>query len=579
MGFYPSTGKEKTMKNKILLFFSILICGILVFSETYGETTETSRGWPISGTPALQERMRELVEFYKKPTPSLLKKPIEWEIGQKDTLWAWDFSDTSHYQVPATCQAIGEYCYILVEDSVWTDRVDSTAVADLVKAFDQSCKADPTKGIYQMDIETFGNPPDVDGDPRIFVLVLDIKDNFSGEGAYVAGYFYSLNEFSPDTHGCDICQYSNFREMVYVDCMPLDIKTDPDQARATLAHEFQHLIHWEQDWDEETWINEGCSGYAEYVCGYRSRRVGDNFLANPNNGLTDWEGELADYEQTFMFIVYLAEHYGGTQIVTQLVAEEANSIDGVNEVLAGEGADFPSVFADWVIANYLDQEGEYGYQMFDLPTDNIPITQITSLPDTVQEVEPFLEHWAAEYIELPVVAAIELNFQKSLGEFLLQAVKKTGGETLVIDFPLDQNPASLSVSNYDTLALVVAKASDDSSSYQCVFQELPTWVELAEAETGVFPGRFLLGQNFPNPFNAVTTITFSLPAVAVVTLDIFNSCGQRVRGLLNNELGPGTWIVKWDGKDAQDRDLASGVYFYRLQTAGYTQTRRMVLLK
>jgi hypothetical protein len=566
------------MRNKILLLFTLLICGMLAFSETYGETTETSRGWPISGTPVLQERMRDLVEFYKKPTPPLLKKPIEWGIGQKDTLWAWDFRNSSHYQVPATCRAVGDSCYVFVEDSVWTDRVDSAAVAGLVRAFDQSCKADPTKGIYQIDVETFGNPPDVDGDPRILILLLDIKDDFSGEGTYYGGYFYSLNEYHPDTHGCDICQYSNFREMVYVDCNPLDVKGE--RAKGVLAHEFQHLIHWEQDPDEKDWINEGCSGYAEYVCGYRSRRVGDHFLANPNNSLTDWKPELADYEQTFMFVVYLAEHYGGRQTVTQLVAEEANGIEGVNKVLAGKGANFSSVFADWVIANYLDQEGEYGYQMFDLPTYDIPITQITSLPDTLKETDPRLEYWAAQYIELPVVAAIQLEFKKRLdSKFLLQVIKKTQGETSVIDFPLEQDTDSLSVSNYDTLTLVVTRTSGYPYPYQCVFEEFSTWVELAGAETGVFSGRFLLGQNFPNPFNATTTILFSLPAATVVTLDIFNNSGQRVRELLNSELEPGTWVVKWDGQDAQGRDLASGVYFYRLQTAGYTQTRQMVLLK
>ena len=564
------------MRNKILLFFALLIWGMLLFSETYGETTETSRGWPISGTPVLQERVRDLVKFYKKPSLPA-KKPIEWKVGHKDSLWAWDFRDNSHYQVSATCRAVGNCCYVFVEDSVWTNRVDSAAVAGLVRAFDQSCEADPTKGIYQMDVEIFGNPPDVDGDPRIFILLLDIKDDFGGEGTYYGGYFYSLNEYHPDTHGCDLCQYSNFREMFYMDCNPLDVKGE--RAKGVLAHEFQHLIHWEQDPDEKNWINEGCSGYAEYVCGYRSRRVGDHFLANPNNGLTDWKGELADYEQTFMFIAYLAERYGGRQTVTQLVAEEANGIEGVDKVLAGKGADFSSLFADWLIANYLDQEGEYGYQMFDLPTDKIPITKIVSLPDTLRETEPLLEHWAAQYIELPVVAAIEPNFQKLLGEFLLQVVKRTGGEISVIDFPVGQDTDSLSVSGYDTLTLVVARTRGYPYPYQCIFEELPNCVELVGAETGVFSGRFLLGQNFPNPFNATTTILFSLPAVAIVTLDIFNNSGQRVIGLVSTELGLGKWIVSWDGKDAQGRDLASGVYFYRLQTTGYSQTRRMVLLK
>jgi len=562
------------MRNKILRLSSLLVCGMLVLSETYGETMEPSMGWPISGTPVLQERMRGLVEFYKKPTLPQ-KKPIEWKVGQKDTLWAYDFSNSSHYQVPATCRAVGQHCYILVEDSAWTNRVDSVAVAGLVKAFDQSCEADPHKGIYQMDVETFGNPPDpgVDGDPRIFILLLDIKDDCREDGTYYGGYFYSLNEYDTGTPDCRDCQYSNFREMFYVDCNPLDVKSE--SAKGVLAHEFQHLIHWGKDPKEKNWVNEGCSGYAEYVCGYRSRRVGDHFLANPNNSLIDWIGTFADYEQTFMFIAYLAEHYGGRQTIKELVAEGRNGIAGVNEVLRTKGADFTSLFADWVIANYLDNGGVYGYQMFDLPTYKIPTTQITSLPDTLWEAQPRLEHWAAEYIELPTVAGIEMEFRKGVdSNFLLQVIKKVKGVTSVIDF---SSTGSLSTSGYDTLTLVVVRTAGRPYPYQCIFNELPNWVELAEIET--LPGKFLLGQNFPNPFNATTTITFSLPAATFVILDIFNSGGQRVRRLVSTELGPGQWNVGWDGRDAQGRDLASGIYFYRLQAGGYTQTRQMILLK
>ncbi len=560
------------MRSKAFLLFFVPICGMVFLSKTYGEIKESPKSWPISGTPVLQERMRKLVKFYQRPTPPL-RRPISWEVGQKDTLWAWDFHEAVHYQVPATCRAVGEFCYLLVEDSVWSNRVDSAAVAGLVKAFDQSCKADSTTGIYQMCLETFGSPPDIDGDPRIFILILDIRDGFSGEGTYYSGYFYSLNEYDPDSLPPDQ-RYSNVREMFYVDCNPLNVKGET--AKGVLAHEFQHLIHWGQDPEEKDWINEGCSGYAEYVCGYN--RWKGNFLHTPNNSLTEWIGSLADYEQTFMFIAYLAEHYGGRETIKQLVAEEAEGIAGVNEVLKGEGADFSSVFADWVIANYLDNGGVYGYQMFDLPTYKIPTTQITSLPDTLREPQPRLESWAAEYVELPVVTAIQLEFHKSpYDKLLLQAIKKVGGEISVIDF---SDSGSLSVSNYDTLTLVVARKSGRSPDlYRCVFDELPNGVELAAAETEVLPGRFLLKRNFPNPFNATTTITFTLPTATFVALDIFNSNGQRVRRLVSSQLGPGKWIVSWDGRDDRERELASGVYFYRLQTTDYAQTKQMVLLK
>ena len=57
------------------------------------------------------------------------------------------------------------------------------------------------------------------------------------------------------------------REIVYLDSNPLDINST--LARATLAHEFQHMLHWNADPDEDKWLDEGCSEYAELACGYK----------------------------------------------------------------------------------------------------------------------------------------------------------------------------------------------------------------------------------------------------------------------------------------------------------------------
>jgi hypothetical protein len=87
--------------------------------------------------------------------------------------------------------------------------------------------------------------------------------------------------------------------------------------------------------------------------------------------------------------------------------------------------------------------------------------------------------------------------------------------------------------------------------------------------------------NYPNPFNPETTIVFSIPSntSTSVKLDIYNIKGQKVKSLIDDIYQTGVYRVVWDSRDEYGRDVASGIYFYRLQTDEYTTTRKMLLLK
>ena len=89
----------------------------------------------------------------------------------------------------------------------------------------------------------------------------------------------------------------------------------------------------------------------------------------------------------------------------------------------------------------------------------------------------------------------------------------------------------------------------------------------------------MLSQNFPNPFNPSTTIQFNIPRSGDVRLSIYNVKGQLVNTLVNEYLIAGQHSVVWEGRDNYGRDVASGIYFYRLETEGGVETKRMVLLK
>jgi len=90
---------------------------------------------------------------------------------------------------------------------------------------------------------------------------------------------------------------------------------------------------------------------------------------------------------------------------------------------------------------------------------------------------------------------------------------------------------------------------------------------------------FSLGKNYPNPFNPETEISFSLPERTQVSLIIYNILGEKVKTLANVEMDAGTQSIHWNGRDEAGNPVASGVYFYRLKTATFDQTMKMVLMK
>jgi len=102
----------------------------------------------------------------------------------------------------------------------------------------------------------------------------------------------------------------------------------------------------------------------------------------------------------------------------------------------------------------------------------------------------------------------------------------------------------------------------------------------AVLETQAQPVAFALGHNFPNPFNASTTILYELAQDGPLSLAIYDVLGRRVRTLLANSYAPaGAYRAVWDGSDQNGRAAASGLYFYRLQTTEHSQTRRMMLIR
>jgi flagellar hook assembly protein FlgD len=93
------------------------------------------------------------------------------------------------------------------------------------------------------------------------------------------------------------------------------------------------------------------------------------------------------------------------------------------------------------------------------------------------------------------------------------------------------------------------------------------------------PSRFALEQNYPNPFNPTTQISFSLVSPHKVRLSVYNVLGESIATLADGDYPAGEFTVTWDGHSHNGNQVASGVYFYRLEAGGQSLTRKMMLVK
>ncbi|MEK7627025.1 MAG: hypothetical protein AAB397_00375 [Patescibacteria group bacterium] len=226
-----------------------------------------------------------------------------------------------------------------------------TKTAELGVVFDSE--------IYLKMKSLFGDEwtPGIDKDSRIIVYITDMKSD-------VNGYFREVDEY-------DRLKYpdSNQREMIYINAKYLT----GDTISAILAHEFQHLINFNQKnrlrvLSEEKWLNEALSEYAVTFSGQDKKsdyfkNTVKNFLAIPTDALGIWEETSNDRASASLFIHYLAEQYG-EDVIRDIAQSDVIGEEAINYALKKNGFDknFSDVFFDWTVALFLNSESPYpGY--------------------------------------------------------------------------------------------------------------------------------------------------------------------------------------------------------------------------
>ena len=319
------------------------------------------------------EGQQALAEFHRRKALGLLPRARKSTDTVGDTL---TFRVRSGASPPSTENI--DFQLMLVDESdpprfqIWVElaelasgritEVELNSIATSLADRTPPASADSTAGIIEISEEIFGEPPDIDGDGITDVLILDIRDDFDEQNnrAWLAGFVTSA----------DLSSIGNLRDILYLDTEPTLRLLGIQEMEQTAGHEYQHLIHFNYDRNELTFVNEGLSEWAEVLVGYRSRAVDYlDDVSTYNVSFLRFSNEtfesIDDRERGAMFINYIADRYGidAPGVITR---QSASGSDGIRDALIGiqAGISYEQLLTDFHVANFVNDtslDPIYGY--------------------------------------------------------------------------------------------------------------------------------------------------------------------------------------------------------------------------
>lgn len=354
-----------------------------VSTETAARTPESDAGADTlttiqQSTIPIRDLYDLALRFGKIPPDTsrvVRTSPPDRAIGDTETFSVADISSGSHFTVTARLRYETPHAYWWVEEGYEIREEDLRDSAELFET-----QTYPTNRTF------FGVEwtPGIDGEVQVHI--------FLGTVPGVGGYYSSADEFPRA-----INPFSNEKEMFYINlgnARPGDSWFD-----SILAHEFQHMIHWNVDRNEEIWVNEGLSELAVRLNDLGGSRAVRAFLRQPDVQLTHWFEQTSPYYgASFLFMEYLLDRLDEAAM-REIVQEPANGAAGIEAVVGDEGLTFEALFGDWVVANYVDDAsgGRYAHPARELDQpDRAEIYEMYPVFSRNAEVHQF----GTDYIQL-----------------------------------------------------------------------------------------------------------------------------------------------------------------------------------
>ena len=350
--------------------------------------------------------------------PHTLPAPVTpYRVGDQQQFWISNVDTNQNFLIHATLKYITAHSYFWSQDGV---NVNPDDVKALMDTFENK--------IYPTDREFFGSEwtPGVDNDPHIYIVYS------RGTGASNAGYFSTQDEYNPLVH-----KYSNGHEMFFFNAD--NVSLGDQNTLGILAHEFQHMIHWNLDRNEDTWMNEGFSVLAEYINGYPAFFDYD-YARNPDLDLTDWFPDPGangpHYGEAFLFLDYFLDRFGD-KATQALVKDQENGLTSVDDTLktlnitdklTGRPITADDVVMDWMVTmNVKDgtvSDGRYVYHNYKNSPPAAVTEKIQACPKS--PINRSVNQYGADYIEIDCTGNHIISFQGSTVAKLLPADPHSG---------------------------------------------------------------------------------------------------------------------------------------------------------
>lgn len=358
---------------------------------------------------------RELAIRFKgvENMPDTIPDHTIYKVGDTKEFWTTNVDTNKNSKIKAKLAYITDHVYFWIQEGVSYKQRD---LSTLVDTFEND--------IYPTDREFFGSEwsPGIDDNVHLFLLYA------TDLGGNLAGYFSSADSVPPQAH-----EYSNAHEMFLLNADTIGL--DEKFTYGVLAHEFQHMIHWYRDRNETSWLNEGFSELAAFLNGYYESGFDYLAMSDPDIQLTDWPNDsnatTPHYGAAFLFLNYFLDRFG-EDATKALVADEKNGMESVDDVLQQIGATddltglpitADDVFADWTLANYLQDgtiaDGRYVYHDYtDAP--QAATTETISTCDTSWN-ERTVSQYGADYIQINCDQPYTINLQGAFDVGVLPA--------------------------------------------------------------------------------------------------------------------------------------------------------------
>jgi hypothetical protein len=483
-------------------------------------------------------------------------------------------------EISATLVYEGPLAKIFVDNADMT-RIKKTTTDAIGKALETTTvngSRNTGQGIITNDVQVFGEVPPHPDQDGVWFLMTDIKDGLSG--GFVGGFFSPWDQ--TDQAG------SNQLNMLYIDSHE-GVASGLTALLSTMAHEFQHLIHYNTNSQSEVFFNEGCSETASILNGYRDRS-NENFLAKTNVPLMRWSYNdqqgadlLADYSRAMTFIYYCTEQFGES-FLTKFNGIHTAGMQRIDDALAAMGvgdANWQSVLKGFAVANYVQKGYGDPHYVYKKPiaatSPKIPTPTNSYTADYPATGSVSVQPYGTAYVLYSNPGGLKIKFSSELqigvmamlyrGTTVQEVRELQPGTEYVLGQSTGYDKIVFAIINMQPIGQQNAVASVNWTAEKVALG--------VDDENANVAGALAFTNVMPQPAATVATVGFRSAGTQPTWLELYDQRGDLVSTVIDGvryDAGEHAVTINTDG-------LATGVYLARLRQGASSAARTIVVMK